>query len=295
VLQLKSLLRIRAATSALVILSAVGAVMAGGAIVSAQEETSAASNESFDAAARGDTPESQKGYDISARSDRTDSGFGDSKVDAIMVLRNSAGQEATRDLSFSTLEKESEAVGDKSLVIFNSPRDVEGTALLSHAKILDPDDQWLYLPALKRVKRISSSNKSGSFVGSEFAFEDFTTTELNKFTYAYIGEEEVDGIMMDVIERFPRYDKSGYTKQKAWIDQEVFQTRKVEFYDRRGELLKTLTLDDYREYDGIWRSHKFTMVNRQTNKETELVYGDFQFKTGLDAGDFERGILTRIR
>jgi len=248
-----------------------------------------------DPAARGDTPEAQKGYDISARSDRSDVGYGDSKVDARMVLRNQAGQESARNFSFTTLEKEDESVGDKSLVVFQSPKDVEGTALLSHAKILDPDDQWLFLPALKRVKRISSSNKSGAFVGSEFAFEDFTITELNKFTYNYVGEEELDGMTVDVIERFPRYEKSGYTKQKTWVDQDVFQPRKLEFYDRKGELLKTLTLSDYREYDGVWRAHVLSMVNAQNGKQTDLVYETFSFKNGLDSGDFQQGILTRLR
>ena len=248
-----------------------------------------------DSEARGETPEAQKGYDIAARADRTDLGFGDSKVDAEMVLRNSAGQETRRSLSFSTLEKVDETVGDKSLVIFNSPRDVEGTALLSHAKILDPDDQWLFLPALKRVKRISSANKSGSFVGSEFAFEDFTLTELNKFTYKYIGEDEIDGLKTDVIERFPRYEKSGYTRQKSWIDQEIFQPRKLEFYDRKGALLKTLTISDYRDYDGVWRAHRLTMVNHQSNKETDLVYDVYEFGAGLDANDFNQAVLTRLR
>lgn len=248
-----------------------------------------------DPAAKGETPEAHKGYEIAARSDRTDFGFSDNTVDATMVLRNAAGQSTERSLSFSTLEKVDETVGDKSLVIFNSPRDVEGTALLSHANILDPDNQWLYLPALKRVKRISSANKSGPFVGSEFAFEDFTITELNKFTYAYVGEEELDGVMTDVVERFPRYERSGYTKQRSWIDQEIFQARKLEFYDRRGALLKSLTLSDYREYDGVWRAHKLTMVNHQTNKETDLIYSDFSFKTGLDEGDFVRGVLQRVR
>jgi murein DD-endopeptidase MepM/ murein hydrolase activator NlpD len=245
--------------------------------------------------ARGDTPEAQQGYDISARSDRSDLGFGDSKVDARMVLRNRAGQETSRTFSFTTLEKEDESVGDKSLIVFETPRDVEGTALLSHAKILDPDDQWLYLPALKRVKRISSSNKSGAFVGSEFAFEDFTITELNKFTYKYVGEEEIDGMMMDVIERFPRYEKSGYTKQKTWIDQEIYQTRKVEFYDRKGELLKTLIPSDYRNYDGIWRSQRLSMVNAQSGKQTELIFDEYSFKNGLDSNDFQQGVLTRLR
>ncbi len=275
--------------------AALGATLLGAALLSLSANAQEPGQFVDDPVARGDTPTSIKGYEIAARGDRSDTGFGDSKVSATMVLRNSAGQTTERNLSFSTLEKENETVGDKSLVIFNSPRDVEGTALLSHAKILDPDDQWLFLPALKRVKRIASANKSGPFVGSEFAFEDFTLTELNKFTYAYVGEEDVDGMLMDVVDRFPRYEKSGYTKQKAWIDQDVFQARKIEFFDRRGDLLKTLTLSEYREYDGIWRAHKLAMVNHKTNKETDLVYSEFQFKTGLDEGDFVKGVLQRIR
>lgn len=248
-----------------------------------------------DISARGDTEAAQKGYDVAAISDRTDNGFASSEVTATMVLRNAAGQETTRELFFRTLEKENESVGDKSLVVFRTPRDVEGTALLSHAKILDPDDQWLFLPALKRVKRISSANKSGPFVGSEFAFEDFTSTELNKYSYTYLQEEEVDGVMMDVIERQPRYEKSGYTKQISWTDQDENQLRKVEFYDRKGALLKTLTLTDYRQYDGIWRPHTMSMTNHQTKKQTELLYGEYTFKTGLDDGDFVKGVLSRVR
>ena len=238
----------------------------------------------------------KKGFSIAARSDRSDRGFNDSVVDLKMVLRNAANQETTRTLRISTLEVQDEDVGDKSLVVFDTPRDIKGTGLLSHAQILLPDDQWLYLPALKRVKRISSANKSGPFVGSEFAFEDFTSLELNKYTYKYLEEQEVDGVKMDVIERYPRYENSGYTKQIAWIDQEVFQIRKVEFYDRRGDLLKTLELTDYREYgEDIWRAHRFAMVNHQTGKSTDLLYDDYKFKTGLNDKDFVKNVLTRTR
>ncbi len=238
----------------------------------------------------------KKGYDIAARSDRTDRGFSDSTVKLSMVLRNAAGKESSRSLEIKTFEVQDESVGDKSLVVFDSPRDIKGTALLSHAKILDPDDQWLYLPALKRVKRISSTNKSGPFVGSEFAFEDFTATELNKYSYKWIGEEACGEFTCDVIERFPRYENSGYTKQIAWIDQSVFQVRKLDFYDRKDSLLKTLLFNDYREYgDGIWRTHKLSMKNHQTEKSTDLVYSDYEFKTGLTDNDFVKGILKRVR
>jgi len=236
-----------------------------------------------------------RGFDIAARSDRTDLGFGDSEVELQMVLRNAAGQESTRSLRIATLEKPDETVGDKSLVVFDTPRDFKGTALLSHAKILDPDDQWLYLPALKRVKRISSSNKSGPFVGSEFAFEDFTALELNKFDYTYVGEVPCGDLICDVLERNPRYENSGYTRQVAWVDQTDYQIRKVEFYDRRGDLLKVLELNDYRNYDGIWRAHMLSMSNVQTNKQTDLIYGDYTFDTGLDENDFVKGRLSRLR
>ena len=248
-----------------------------------------------DAPAFAETAE-DKGFAIAARSDRSDRGFIDSVVQLRMVLRNAAGQQTERSLKISTFEIPDEDLGDKSLVLFDSPKDIDGTALLSHAKILDPDDQWLYLPALKRVKRISSKNKSGPFVGSEFAFEDFTALELNKYTYRYMGEETLDGLATDVVERLPRYENSGYSRQVSWIDQDVFQVRKVDFYDRRGDLLKTLTLTDYREYPGgVWRSHRFEMVNHQTGKSTELLYDDYAFKTGLGDRDFVKGVLSRLR
>ena len=242
-----------------------------------------------------DNPE-EKGYEIAARSDRTDRGFSDSSVKLNMVLRNAAGKESSRSLEIRTLEVQDENIGDRSLVVFDSPRDIKGTALLSHAQILDPDDQWLFLPALKRVKRISSTNKSGPFVGSEFAFEDFTATELNKYAYKWLRIEDCGDLTCDVIERYPRYENSGYTKQIAWVDQTTFQLRKLDFYDRKDSLLKTLALKEYREYEGgIWRAHHFTMQNHQTEKSTDLVYSDYQFKTGLTDNDFVKGILKRVR
>jgi outer membrane lipoprotein-sorting protein len=100
----------------------------------------------------------------------------------------------------------------------------------------------------------------------------------------------------DVLERQPRYENSGYTKQIAWVDQIDFQIRKVEFYDRRGDLLKVLELTDYREYEnGIWRAHKLSMSNVQTKKQTDLVYDDYIFDTELSDSDFVKGRLSRLR
>ncbi len=244
---------------------------------------------------RGATQTERLGFEVAARADRSDRGFGDSAVELEMVLRNAAGKESHRSLKITTLEVADESVGDKSLVFFDNPNDIKGTALLSHANILDPDNQWLFLPALKRVKRISSSNKSGPFVGSEFAFEDFTALELNKYDYNWLREETIDGIAADVIERTPRYENSGYSRQVSWVDRDIYQVRRVEFYNRRGDLLKTLELKDYREYDGFWRSHRFEMVNHRTGKSTDLIYRDYDFGVGLSDADFVKGRLSRLR
>ena len=238
----------------------------------------------------------EKGFAVAARSDRSDRGFTDSKVSLKMILRNAAGQESTRTLALSTLEVPDEQVGDKSLILFSTPADINGTALLSHAKILDADDQWLYLPALKRIKRISSVNKSGPFVGSEFAFEDFTGLELNKYAYRYLREEACGDLMCDVVERKPLYKHSGYSRQIAWVDRKVFQVRKVDFFDRRGDLLKTLEQKNWKLYDGkYWRAHLLAMRNHKTGKSTDLLFGEFKFHTGLGGRDFVKNNLKRLR
>ncbi|MBT3557554.1 MAG: outer membrane lipoprotein-sorting protein [Rhodospirillales bacterium] len=238
----------------------------------------------------------EQGFDVAARSDRSDRGFTDSRVSLKMILRNSAGQESIRELSLTTFEMPDEQVGDKSITVFDSPADIDGTALLSHSKILDADDQWLYLPALKRIKRISSVNKSGPFVGSEFAFEDFTGLELNKYAYRYLDEEACGDLLCDVIERTPLYEHSGYSRQVAWVDQTDFQARKIDFYDRRGDLLKTLEQSNWTYYQGkYWRAHLLSMRNHQTGKSTELVFGEFSFQNGLSEQDFVKSTLKRLQ
>jgi hypothetical protein len=237
----------------------------------------------------------QKGYAISEASDRTDHGFGSSEVEVTMVLRNAMGDEATRKLVLKTLEKPTEEEGDKTIGVFYEPFDMKGTALLTHAKILEPDDQWLFMKSLKRVKRISSRNKSGPFLGSEFAYEDFTALELKKYSHEWIREEACGELTCQVVKRVPEYEYSGYSHMLVWIDDEINQVRKIEFYDRKGDLLKTLAMEDYDNDGGYWRAHRWTMANHQTRKVTELLYGDFSFKKGLTENDFSSRRLATMR
>ncbi len=237
-----------------------------------------------------------KGEAIARESDRRDLGFGDTKTEMRMILENRKGQTSKRRLRIHTLEVPDENDGDKSLVVFDQPRDIKGTALLSYAHILDPDDQWLYLPALKRVKRISSTNKSGPFVGSEFAYEDITAQELKKYSYKWLRDEPCGTLECFVVERRPLYEKSGYTRLVTWYDKAEYRMQRVDYYDRKDVLLKTLTFSDYRQYLGkYWRAHDMFMVNHQTGKKTRLVYEKYEFQTGLKESDFTRNRLKRSR
>nr|VFJ52980.1 MAG: outer membrane lipoprotein-sorting protein [Candidatus Kentron sp. DK]VFJ56656.1 MAG: outer membrane lipoprotein-sorting protein [Candidatus Kentron sp. DK] len=239
----------------------------------------------------GMTPE-EKGLAIVREADRRDTGWKDQQVDMTMVLRNRQGDESIRIMRARALEVTGD--GDKSYTLFDTPKDVEGTAFLSHTHALEPDDQWLYLPSLKRVKRIASANKSGPFMGSEFAYEDMSSQEVAKYTYKWLRDETLDGKEVFVIERQPAYEYSGYTRQIAWIDKEIYQPRKVEFYDRKNSLLKTLTFHDYRKYRGkFYRGDRMEMINHQTGKSSTLTWKNYKLSRGLTDADFDQSVLKR--
>ena len=244
--------------------------------------------------AHSQTPE-EKGLAIAMETDRRYKGFGDYTSEMTMILKNKQGKESRRTIRSRVLGVDGD--GNKSLSIFDTPRDVKGTAFLSFSHKVGDDEQWLYLPALKRVKRINSRNKSGSFMGSEFAYEDIASQEVEKYTYKHLREEDFYGILCFVVESYP-VDKrnSGYTKRISWTDTEEYLVRKVTFYDRKQSLLKTLTIMDYQQYLGkFWRPGKMKMINHQTGKSTILLMDNYQFQTGLTDKDFNSTSLKRIR
>ena len=243
--------------------------------------------------ARSETLE-EKGLRIAREARERGKGFGNFTASQTMVLRNKQGQESKRQVRIKVLEAPGD--GDKSLFVFDEPRDVKGTAFLIHAHKDKADDQWLYLPALKRVKRISSSNRSGSFMGSEFSYEDLGAQEVEKFTYRFLREESCGDLDCTVVERRPTEKRSGYTRQIVWRDKKELRVWKIEYYDRKNAHLKTLTLAKYdRHLDRYWRAAEMSMVNHLTGKSTVLSWRDFDFRTGLSDRDFSQTNLKRAR
>ena len=227
--------------------------------------------------------------EVAKKNETVMSGFQDSTSDMYMTLINASGQKRQRKMKMSVLEKEG---GDKSLMEFLSPADVKGTKFLSYSHIEKDDDQWLYIPALKRIKRIASKNKSGAFMGSEFSYEDLSTMDVDKYSYSgdakkvnYKGKESYKG------ERTPKSSNSGYSKQIFWIDTKNFLTLKVDYYDRKHALFKTATFLDYKKISGIWRVGKMIMKNHQNDKKTILVWKNERIKNGLKEKDFHKRIL----
>ena len=235
------------------------------------------------------------GLAIFEEADRRASGYGDLTVDLEMLLKTASGKASSRGLSIRQLEMPDD--GDRLLVVFDSPKSYRGAALLSYAHKTEPDDQWIYLPAVKRVKRIASQNKSGPFLSSEFAYEDMALQEVEKYSYRLLETRMEDVGLVYVVERVPADKHSGYARQVVTLDAAELRIQNIDYYDRQNRPLKTLVVSGYELYEGrFWKASDMLMTNLQTGKSTELIWRNYQFGTGLDADrHFSTNSLLRAR
>jgi outer membrane lipoprotein-sorting protein len=234
-----------------------------------------------------------RGLEIATEAERRDSGFGDTAATLAMTLYSSGGETTLRRMRARVMET---GAGDKRLIVFDEPGDVRGTTVLTHSHLDGSDDQWIYLPSLKRVKRIAGSNRSGPFMGSEFAYEDLASQELAKYSYQFLRDAACPGGQCYVIERRPADATSGYSRQLVWIDHEEFRPWRVEYYDRKNTLLKVLQLEAYERYRSqYWRARRMTMQNVQTEKRTVIEWSDYRFGTGVSAAAFDPARLADTR
>ena len=229
--------------------------------------------------------------DVAKKNDEVTNGFESSQANMTMILINARDQKTIRKMSSKTLEGEN---GNMSLMVFLTPADVKGTKMLTHEHINKDDDQWMFLPALKRVKRISSRNKSGSFMGSEFSYEDTANNSWKKYTYEDdLKEVIIDGKKYYKGTRIPKDKNSGYSKQITYIDTNTYLTYKVEYYDRKKELLKTAIFSNWNNINNVYVLGKIIMTNRQNSKKTILQWDNQKIKVGLSKKDFTKRKLKR--
>ena len=229
--------------------------------------------------------------ELAKKSDKVTDGFESSTANMTMTLINKAKQQTVRQMSSKTLEGQN---GDMSLMVFLTPADVKGTKMLTHEHINKDDDQWMFLPALKRVKRIASRNKSGSFMGSEFSYEDTSNNSWEKYTY----EGELEDIVFNGVKhykgtRIPKDKNSGYSKQITYIDTNTFLVSKIDYYDRKKELLKTAIFTKWNKIDGVYMMSEIVMTNHQNSKKTILSWTNQKIKLHLKKKDFSKRKLKR--
>ena len=237
--------------------------------------------------------ETDKGLSIAREMKARTKGFVNYKVDMEMVLVSASGKKKIRKLRVITREVDGD--GDQSLAIFESPADIKGTGFLSHTHIQKNDMQWLYLPALKRVKRIAPNNTVAPFMGSEFSYEDLSSYEVESYTYEYIDDENIDGVEYYILKRFPVNEYSGYSLQKIWIEKKRYLPVKTEFYNKKNEKIKTLRSGDYKLYQNrFWFASTMRMENHLSGKSSILNWRNYEFMQPLRAADFKPNSLKRI-
>jgi hypothetical protein len=232
-----------------------------------------------------ETPE-EKGFRLAKENEKANTGFVGELALLKMILINAHGDKTTRKMKSYIKERDNE--GDYSINEFLWPADVKGTKLLTHAYKEKDDDQWLYMPAIKRVKRISSRNKSGSFMGSEFSYEDMGSQEPEKFTYKFIKQGKMGKHPVAVVERYPKDKNSAYSKQVTYEDTDRHVILKVEYFDRKGELLKVASFSNVKKvFKDMYRAHKIHMKNVQTKKESILTWSKRKLGAKLPDSKFQ--------
>jgi outer membrane lipoprotein-sorting protein len=212
--------------------------------------------------------------------------------DLTMTLVNSQGD--TRERKIRQFSKRFPD-GERKIMFFLAPADVKDTSFMSWSweAAGKEDDQWIYLPALKRVKRISSDSKSDYFMGSDFTFDDLGERHPSEDTHRLIGTETIDGQTVYVVESVPKLAGSMYSRTVSWVVKDKWVGLKKEFFDPKGRALKTLTVKKYDRIDGFWVLLEFEMENVQKKHRTNMRVENVAVNRGLDDGLFTERMMTR--
>ncbi len=209
-----------------------------------------------------------------------------------MTLINKSGKERIRKI-----KQFSKDMGDveKSIMFFQSPADVKNTSFMSwtYDDESKSDDQWIYLPALKKTKRISSDSKSDYFMGSDFTYDDLGDRKLDDDTHELTGEETINGIDYYVVKSTPKDEEYMYTRTKTWIRKDNFIGLKKEFYDEDEELLKVLKIKMFEEISGFLVITSSEMENVQKNHRTTMVLSNVEVNTNISSSKFSERMMAR--
>lgn len=234
------------------------------------------------------------GLEIMTKTDQLEDGD-DQSSRAVYTLINRRGQKRVRNtVRFWKDYDGKKGFDSKMITFFESPPDVKGTGFLSwsYDNEAKDDDQWLYLPALRKVRRISAGNKNDYFMGTDFTYDDMGDRKIEEDSHQLLRSEIYDNINCYVVESVPRKKGEMYSKKQTWVDQKNWLVRKVDFYDRKDRFLKTLTMD-WQSVKGIWTWKKGEMKNHLTKHSTVIDIKKTSVNTGLKDRVFTERSLKR--
>lgn len=201
-----------------------------------------------------------------------------------MTLTNSKGEKRVRKLKQYIKD---DGNSEKKIMFFISPADVKGTSFMNWSYTSGKDDdQWIFLPALKRTKRISSDDKGDYFMGSDFTYDDLGDRHPNEDNHILLKEENVNGVACYVVESKPKESGYMYSKTITWVSKENFIGVKREFYDPTGNLLKILEIGRFEKISGFWTILETEMKNVKKNHSTSMVFSNVKINTGIDDSRF---------
>lgn len=208
------------------------------------------------------------GTALATYTDRRDAGWRDFYAKARMTLIDARGDKVQRDVMFLVLEQPE---GNRAIIRFRSPADVRGIAALIHERPGATDDTWLYLPASRRTRRISGANRTASFQGTEFTYEDLSRLRVENYHWKFLENTKTNGEPTFKVEAKPKYRDTGYSKLHVHIHRKHWRVEQVEYFDQAGRHLKTFTQSKWKLLHGrFWRAHVTKMVNHQTRKTTHV-------------------------
>lgn len=215
----------------------------------------------------------------------------DQTSELAMTLINKSGAQRVRKIKQFTMDL---GAVEKSIMFFLSPSDVKNTSFMSWTYDSDQgDDQWIYLPALKKTKRISSDSKSDYFMGSDFTYDDLGDRKLEDDTHKLLREETLDGKECYVVESVSKDEDYMYSKTLVWVNKSNFIGVQKEFYDEDEDLLKVLAIKEIEEISGIWVIKNSEMENVQKNHRTTIVLSKIQINTGISESKFTERMMMR--
>ena len=213
--------------------------------------------------------------------------YADSTSDTTMTLTNKSGQQRIRK-TFGTTKLDTNGLDNKRMTRFLEPADVKGTVSLLIEHSDKDDDIWIYLPSVKKVRRLISSNKKDSFVGTDFSYGDVIGHKVKEWNHTLVKEEDVDGKPCYVIESTPKdatvKTNTGYSKRIGWIQKDNFVTVKAVAYDEAGELLKEAKYSHWKEVDTVkhkWQAGVLEAKNLQTGHSTVITIDQFKVNNGV--------------